>query len=148
MASTVNLITLLFISGESTSRTNMDAYGDGEGSCNNYALIDLWILVMVVFLKEKHLEPSPRVWNILSSQIVGCSVGIYRSFGSLGFGWLRRLSINRWMVNVETMRFKCCFHGVVTVLHSICFIVYAKNWSAYVTGGCSVFRLSLTTVWF
>jgi hypothetical protein len=41
MASTVNLITLLFISGESTSRTNMDAYGDGEGSCNNYALIDL-----------------------------------------------------------------------------------------------------------
>jgi len=48
------------------------------------------------------------------------------SFGSLGlcpFGRLSHSRIIGWMINVETMRFKCCFEVVST-----CFI-YAENWN-------------------
>ena len=78
-------------------------------------------LVVVVFLKEKHTEPFVLVYSqMLAALLMSCSFG---SLGLCPFGRLSHSRIIGWMINVETMRFKCCFEVVST-----CFI-YAENWN-------------------
>ena len=84
-------------------------------------------LVVVVFLKEKHTEPFVLVYSqMLAALLMSCSFG---SLGLCPFGRLSHSRIIGWMINVETMRFKCCFEVVST-----CFI-YAENWNGDVFPG-------------